>query len=223
MIKIIKDKIREVAHSVARKHKPDIDPTELDRAQLQKVCLDYIKCKVDFKSIITTAIIAAISAILVTMLLGYIAKHTGMPTEAKQIADFYSDELAVKVSPTILADEFKKYNSENFILIDLRSKEEYEKGHIVTAVNIPMYSNLGTFDDEQKTNVMDIFKSIRKDNSGKTIILYSKNALDDSVLLVGNLLAKNMIYAKSLNTAWGDWKYEDYIVSGTEAGKIKKD
>ena len=49
------------------------------------------------------------------------------------IKDFYSTENAVQVSPHSIRKAIDK-DGGNFILVDLRSQEEYEKEHIVDRI-----------------------------------------------------------------------------------------
>ncbi len=63
-------------------------------------------------------------------------KGSQEPSENDLIRDFYLTENAVHVSPYSLRRHMDK-GDKDFILVDLRSPEEYEKEHIVGAINIP--------------------------------------------------------------------------------------
>src|SRR3989344_2058968 len=56
------------------------------------------------------------------------------------IRDFYRTENAVHVSPHSLRKKIME-NKNDFILVDLRSPQEYEKEHIAGAVNIAAYKD----------------------------------------------------------------------------------
>src|SRR3989338_485113 len=58
-------------------------------------------------------------------------------TEEELIAEFYDVENAVHVSP----HSVRKHLGDNeIVLVDLRSQEEYETLHAITAVNVPAYA-----------------------------------------------------------------------------------
>jgi rhodanese-related sulfurtransferase len=152
------------------------------------------------------------------------------------IADFYRTENAVHVSPHGLRGKMDK-GVHDFILVDLRSKQEYEKEHIVGAINIPAYSDP---DHSAYDDVDRIVGAFRLLDSSKNIIVYCYSTPCMTGRKIGLMLAKHGIYVQHLGIGWNDWKYdwkswnhehewsktapEDYIVQGSEAGKpaIKK-
>lgn len=65
----------------------------------------------------------------------------------------------------ITADEVNTYleNNNNMVVIDVREKEDYEKGHIPTAVNFReffTYLPEGITTDEEKRDFVDFFKNM---------------------------------------------------------------
>src|SRR3989338_6988254 len=56
------------------------------------------------------------------------------------VRDFYLTENAVHVSPHHIRKAMDK-GDDSFVLVDLRSQEEYEEEHIIWAVNIPAYKD----------------------------------------------------------------------------------
>jgi rhodanese-related sulfurtransferase len=126
----------------------------------------------------------------------------------------------------------------NYILVDVRSEEEYRSGHIIGAINIPVYRspnssiNLDT-DVDEAAAIVENFRALPKD---KEIIIYCYSAACMSGRKVGKLLAENGIYVKILNIGWNEWRYywnmwnhegetakvEDYIASGPEPGTVVK-
>ena len=63
--------------------------------------------------------------------------------------EFYDTENAIHVSPHGLRKKMTKGETDSFVLVDLRSEEEYTKEHIITAINIPAYKDPDTsaYDD----------------------------------------------------------------------------
>ena len=113
------------------------------------------------------------------------------------IKDFYSTENAVQVSPHSIRKAIDK-DGGNFILVDLRSQEEYEKEHIVGAVSIPAYK---TPDESAYTDVERIvnsFKELKTDNPDKDIIVYCYSMPCMTGRKIGQMLAEQNIYVKHL-------------------------
>lgn len=67
------------------------------------------------------------------------------------IKDFYESENAAIISPHSLRKKMAEKKND-FILVDLRSAEEYKKEHIIGAVNIPAYKtpDKSAYDDKER-------------------------------------------------------------------------
>lgn len=185
------------------------------------------------KIILVSAITGAVVGSLVTFLLIKFQK----PNTQELIKDFYLTENAVHVSPHTIRNKMDKGET-NYTLVDLRSSQEYEKEHIVTAINIPTYKDPNTSisiegEKQEKERIISQFRALPKD---KDIIVYCYSMPCMTGRKIGKLLAENGIYVKSLNIGWNEWRYfwnlwnhdsetptdvKDYIVSGKEAGKPK--
>jgi len=157
-------------------------------------------------------------------------------SEEALIREFYLTENAVLVSPHSLRIKMDK-GINDYILVDLRSKEEYEGEHIVGAINIPAY------DDKARptNNTARIIAEFSKLPKDKDIIVYCYSMPCMTGRKIGKLLAENGIYVKHLGIGWNEWRYywnswnhpwefnttnsSDYIVSGKEPGvpKIKNE
>jgi len=156
-------------------------------------------------------------------------------SEKDLIKEFYLTETAVYVSPHSLRVKMDK-GINDYILVDLRSKEEYEKEHIIGAINIPAYSDPNTPDYENIERIVKEFSALPKD---KEIIVYCYSIPCMTGRKIGKILAENGIYVKHLGIGWNEWKYywnlwnhehewnitnpEDYIAKGSEPGipKVK--
>lgn len=178
--------------------------------------------------------IAVALSVLVTMLVGgFVDRQTPKEKEQELMKAYYDTENLVSVSPHGMrlkmdAGEF------NAILVDLRSPEEYEMGHITGAVNIPAYKDKNTPDYGAIDRIVKSFELIPKD---KEIITYCYSSACMTSRKVGKMLAEHGIYVKHLNIGWNEWKnnWQDwnhqhewyttwpyqYITAGKEPGEIK--
>jgi rhodanese-related sulfurtransferase len=149
------------------------------------------------------------------------------------IKEYYYVENAVLVSPHSLRVKMDK-GIEDYVLVDLRSSEEYEKEHIIGAINIPAYVDPYTPSYDER-RIVEEFSKLPKD---KEIIVYCYSTPCMTGRKVGMLLAKNGIFVKHLNIGWNEWRYrwqdwnheiewnstdvKNYIYSGSSPGKPEK-
>ncbi len=143
---------------------------------------------------------------------------------------YYESEASTLVSPHHLRKEMDQ-GHENFILVDLRTKKEYEEEHIIGAINIPANLNNQEF--------IDIFSKLDKDNPEKYIIIYCYSSACMTGRKAGMLLAQNDIFVKEMSIGWNEWRYEfeswnypnewaeldtmEYIHSGPDPGKLESE
>jgi len=160
------------------------------------------------------------------------------PSQNDLIRDFYLTENAVHVSPHTLRKKMDK-GEKDFILVDLRSSQEYEKSHIIGAINIPAYIDPNTSvsldkDKEQKERIIKEFNKLA--SAEKDIIVYCYSIPCMTGRKIGKLLAENGLYVKHLGIGWNEWRYfwnlwnhdgetptkfEDYIIGGRDPGVPK--
>jgi len=152
------------------------------------------------------------------------------------INEFYDIENEVYVSPHGLRKHMDQGGTD-FILVDLRSQEEYEKEHIIGAINIPAYRNPDTSAYEDVDRIVAMFRSLQDGNPGKNIVVYCYSIPCMTGRKVGKMLIEHGIYVKQLGIGWNEWRYywnlwnhehewnqtkaEDYTYSGTEPGVPK--
>jgi len=187
------------------------------------------------KNKINIVVVSAVVGAVIGGLTFYVLQG-GAKTEADLIKGFYETETAVAVSPHHLRKNMTKGKIDDYVLVDLRSQEEYEKEHIVTAVNIPAYKNTNTSAYDEKDRIVGSFRKIIKDNPGKEVIMYCYSMPCMTSRKIGKMLAENDIYVKHLNIGWNEWRYywdlwnhdseasthvEDYITIGKEPGLPK--
>ena len=127
----------------------------------------------------------------------------------RMIADFYSAEHAVSVSPADFTAHLTAGTLDG-LAVDLRTQSEYQAGHLITAINIPV----GSMDAKQ---VVDAFSKLPKN---ETVILYCYSEYCMLSRNVGNVLAQNGMYVKHMTAGWYEIQrdFPTYIVNGTQPG-----
>lgn len=152
------------------------------------------------------------------------------PSTKELIKEFYLIENAVYVSPHSIRRDMDK-GKQNYVLVDLRSAEEYEKAHVIGAINIPAYKDANTSAYDEVDRIVNAFRALPKD---KDVVVYCYSMPCMTGRKIGKMLVENDIYVKHLGIGWNEWRYywnlwnhdgetasrvEDYIVGGKEPGK----
>ena len=180
-------------------------------------------------TIVLSALVGAVigaGAVLVT-------ERAFAPSEEKLIEDFYLTENAVHVSPHSLRRKMDK-GEHDYVLVDTRSPQEYEREHIVGAVSIPAYTDPNTSAYNEKERIIGQFRTLIEENPGKNIITYCYSIPCMTGRKVGKILAEEGIHVQTLGIGWNEWRHswefwnhehewrttrpEDYVWSGKEPG-----
>lgn len=192
----------------------------------------------DKRDLQKTFLAIAIVSALISSFFTYGLLKSEKTKEADLIKEFYDVENAVHVSPHSIRKKMDGGKTD-FILVDLRSQQEYETEHIIGAINIPTYKNPNIpisieTEAEEKERIINAFKELEKQN--KEIVTYCYSMPCMTGRKVGKLLSDNGIYVKTLNIGWNEWRYywdlwnhdaedkvdpKDYIISGKEPGTPK--
>ncbi len=173
--------------------------------------------------------------------LGNILTDSPQESESSQeqlIKEFYDVEVATSVSPHHIRKGMAK-GDESFILIDLRSEEEYLEEHVIGAVNVPAYKDRDHSDYGAIDRITESVKALHEANPEKDLIVYCYSIPCMTGRKVGKILADKGIYVKSLGVGWNEWRYfwtlwnhphewnttnvEDYVTSGPEPGVFEAD
>ena len=164
----------------------------------------------------------------------YFGMSTSKITDEDRIAEFYATETAVLVSPHGLRGKMDK-GVETFVLVDVRSQEEYEEEHIIGAVSVPAYKDRYTSAYGDVERIVASFRELEGLHPNKDLIVYCYSIPCMTGRKVGNMLAEHDIYVKELGVGWNEWRYdwtawnhphewditnpEEYIATGSEPGR----
>lgn len=154
------------------------------------------------------------------------------PSQASLIRDFYRTENAVHVSPHSLRKKIAK-GEKDFVLVDLRSAQEYEREHIVGAVSIPAYRDPDHSAYDEMERIAGAFHRLPAD---KEIIVYCYSIPCMTGRKVGEALAERGIFIQHLGIGWNEWRHfwtlwnhehewdsthvEDYVARGPDPGQF---
>jgi rhodanese-related sulfurtransferase len=187
------------------------------------------------KILLYSVIFGAIAGLVSAFILMNV--YTPHKSQEELIAEFYEVENAVHVSPhgirKHMADPYP-----SFILVDLRSQEEYETEHVVGSVSIPAYATPDKSDYGAVDRIVNSFKELEAENPDKEIIVYCYSTPCMTGRKVGKMLTEHDIYVKHLGIGWNEWRYywgkwnhdgetgvdpSSFVVSGPEPGKLEGD
>jgi rhodanese-related sulfurtransferase len=179
-------------------------------------------------------IIAIIAGVIAGGLTSYVMDAYDVDTAEDKIKEFYDVETAVHVSPHGLR---KHIGDQTSVIVDLRSQEEYEEEHIITALNVPAYKDRDHSDYGAVERIRQGFKEIKAAHPNKDIIVYCYSTPCMTGRKVGKILADDGIYVMHLGIGWNEWRYhwntwnhahewaitnvQDYISSGPEPGMFE--
>jgi len=115
------------------------------------------------------------------------------------MAGFLAQNVLNKLTDIITPTEFKTMDEKNFILLDVRTEEEFENGHIEGAVNIPVDSLRSRLDELDKE---------------KLIIVYCKVGIRGYI--AERILKQNGFKAKNMTGGYKSYSASEFI-PGEEA------
>lgn len=181
------------------------------------------------QSVLTTPIVHApriVLTIFLSFLFGFLGAFVAMryipQSPSDMIRDHYDSEMNVMISPSTLRKRMDAKDT-SYILVDLRSKAEYDKEHIITAINIPAVSM-------SKEQIIEAFKKLP---NNKEIIVHCYSMVCMLGRQTGQVLAAHNIFVKELGIGWSEWKYywglwnpgenpekgKEYITTSSDAEK----
>lgn len=156
------------------------------------------------------------------------ALRTNLKSEAELQADYYITETATMVSPHGI--RLKMDSGEiDFVLIDVRSAEDYKLGHIRGAINIPFDGS-----DEAIEKVRQAIEDGKKERRSYGLI-YCYSYACTLGRKTGKTLAQHGISVKEMTVGYGDWErlhhiwnnpgevydIENYIERSDQPGELK--
>lgn len=119
--------------------------------------------------------------------------------EATEAVKFFEAKLAFEIGPVGLSYAFK--NNEPVQVIDLRTPELYQQGHIPGAINV-LYE--------------DLERNLEKLSKDKTIVVYCYDIVCHLSAKAALLLAKKGYKVKELSGGWQDWTQHNLAVEGSQ-------
>jgi rhodanese-related sulfurtransferase len=163
--------------------------------------------------------------------------ETFEPTSQEElIQEFYDVETATHVSPHHIRKHIAQGDT-SFLLVDLRSQEEYEDEHVVGAVNVPAYADPNTSAYGDVERIVGSFRELQEEHPDTELIVYCYSIPCMTGRKIGKMLADQGVYVKHLGVGWNEWRYHwelwnhphewdqtnvlDYVTTGSEPGTFK--
>ena len=159
--------------------------------------------------------------------------HFSQQDETQLRQQYYRSEVATLESPHGIRKAIMQ-GKDDFILVDVRSAQEYEQEHIVGAVNVPVYRDPDTSAYDEEDRIVSEFQEVIKNHPDKKIVIYCYSSSCMSGRKIGRMLTDYGIYVKELGIGWNEWRYdwnmwnyphewetthvENYVISGSEPG-----
>ena len=128
------------------------------------------------------------------------------PEATKGVQVATSKVEAQKYDPLLLASKLKKKESD-MVIIDIRPVDEYVAGHIVTAINIPVYGTnlVDKAGDITPVTIKETFKNYL--GAGKLVIIYAQNSYATIPSDIAAVLSEGEMKVKALAVGWEEWKH----------------
>ena len=149
------------------------------------------------------------------------------PSQNDLITQYYAVASATLDSPHHIRKALDA-GEVDFVLVDVRTEQEYIESHIVGAVNIDA--------SLPKETIISKYLELEKAQPDKQIIIYCYSSACLTGRKIGNMLAQNNIFVKEMSVGWNEWRYDfnswnypnewesldasRYVVSGIEPGEI---
>jgi rhodanese-related sulfurtransferase len=125
-------------------------------------------------------------------------------TNKSSSRDSFTSQELLYLDPYSLLNIIDK-NDKKYLLVDIRSEKEYEKEHVKTAINLPLYEGLRNDLSIQKKP--KVLAELKKISQGKTIIVYGANAYTNTTRQAANYLTDNQLQVKILTVGWNEWRF----------------
>ena len=113
---------------------------------------------------------------------------------------------AQKYDPLLLASKLKKKEAD-IVIVDIRPVNEYIAGHIVTAINIPVYGTnlVSKAGDIDPATIREVFKNYVTND--KLLVVYAQNSYATIPTDIAAVLSEGETKVKALAVGWEEWKH----------------
>lgn len=152
-------------------------------------------------SVITTG--AALIIFSGNLVAQFVSKPTS-EVKSVQVIDVSKEIRIQKYDPLLLSSKLRK-KEVGITIIDIRSKEDFDKGHILTALSLPIYGTTlvdknGDVDEGEIKKLLGTYLK-----SGELIIVYGQNAYSTIPIDIVALVNDRFPNIKPLAIGWEEW------------------
>ena len=123
-------------------------------------------------------------------------------TSISHLVSFRDSSEQVKDPYTILQG-FRK-GKQDFLLVDVRSKRDFEKAHIKTAVSFPLYEENGEVKNITGSTADEFIRQYRQKNS---VVVYAQFSGSQPSKDFAAVLRQAGVQASPLAIGWNEWRH----------------
>jgi len=134
-----------------------------------------------------------------------IAQFVPKPVQKVESSQTVKTTVSVpKYDPLLLASKLRK-NETDFELVDIRSAADFNRGHILGAVSLPVYSTemVSKSGDVEEASIKEVFK--KYETTDKFLIIYAQNAYSTIPSDIAAILSTDKKKVKALAVGWEEW------------------
>lgn len=161
-----------------------------------------------FTGVFVTTIV--VSFVLLRMLINGVDIKVSMPSFS--IPNLASIQASSSLPPTaiydpmILLEKIKK-GDRDYKLVDIRSFDEYDQGHIKTAISIPVYGT-NLIKKDGSLDIGLVKRSFREKTRGaKLVIIYGQTQFSAYPQQVASSIDRGGSKLKVLSIGWNEWAH----------------
>lgn len=125
-----------------------------------------------------------------------------LPFSKDQMGAYARYESFAYFDPVKLV-ELMRSKKNTFVLVDLRSAAAYGRGHIKSAVHIPVSKSISSLTVLEKERLLESYRNLGE----KEIILYADTRYSSSVRDTAAFLYEGGMYPRMLSVGWNDFRF----------------
>lgn len=138
-------------------------------------------------------------------IVGFIFGIGFLTIDLPKVPSLFEPKTASRIDPYDLLLKMKKGKYDTFLLIDTRSKKDFLKGHIKSAVSFPLYDEKGDPRKLDNSLISDFWENYKDEK--RQIILYGTFGESVQIEELSNRLTSKGVKSTRLSVGWNEWRH----------------